>query len=341
MGTRALEALGVGIFVGAALGGPLFGRNADSRGRRSALLLSMSLSLLGLAMTNGYHVVVARVAWKVSWAFGLAPQIGWRVTYLTISGLVLYVGVLRFGLPESPRWLASVGRVEEALLVVEKLERAHGHRTSYSKIPLLGDPTAMSTLPTAKVLPVVNLSVHTFVLWILWSAMALSAYALASASSLVLGEFDRKQALAAFATSAAVVAVLTSHAPWNGPIVVVGLSAFIAANWSCVLVYAPENFSTEYRGRGVGYVFGFSRLGATIGFLLCPQTSVPAIAWIFAVLLVRVVFGIVLPYGRNKLREDEGDLDSQRTCRLFSSLSVEEGIPLVSSSSSKTATYNV
>ncbi|KAE9105071.1 hypothetical protein PF007_g13823 [Phytophthora fragariae] len=83
------------------------------------------------------------------------------------------------------------------------------------------------------------------------------------------------------------------------------------------------------------------RLGATIGFLLCPQTSVPAIAWIFAVLLVRVVFGIVLPYGRNKLREDEGDLDSQRTCRLFSSLSVEEGIPLVSSSSSKTATYNV
>ncbi|KAE9068870.1 hypothetical protein PF005_g13566 [Phytophthora fragariae] len=39
----------------------------------------------------------------------------------------------------------------------------------------------MSTLPTAKVLPVVNLSVHTFVLWILWSAMALSAYALASA----------------------------------------------------------------------------------------------------------------------------------------------------------------
>ncbi|KAE8971760.1 hypothetical protein PR003_g27743 [Phytophthora rubi] len=160
-------------------------------------------------------------------------------------------------------------------------------------------------------------------------------------ASLVLDEFDRKQALAAFATSAAVVAVLTSHAPWNGPIVVVGLSAFIVANWSCVLVYAPESFSTEYRGRGVGYVFGFSRLGATIGFLLCPQTSVPAIAWIFAVLLVRVVFGIVLPYGRNKLREDEGDLDSQRTCRLFSSLSVEEDIPLVSSSSSKTATYNV
>ncbi|KAE9068871.1 hypothetical protein PF005_g13565 [Phytophthora fragariae] len=77
MGTRALEALGVGIFVGAALGGPLFGRNADSRGRRSALLLSMSLSLLGLAMTNGYHVVVARVVAGVGIGGEFRPLLCW------------------------------------------------------------------------------------------------------------------------------------------------------------------------------------------------------------------------------------------------------------------------
>lgn len=209
----------------------------------------------------------------VALAFGLAPQIGWRVTYLGICGLVLYVGVLRFGLPESPRWLASVGRVDEALAVVEKLEEAHGHRPLYKKLTGVDDPMTTRASP-AKVLSLVNPSVHTLVLWILWSVMVLSAYALGVYmptlislwgfnvfsrwstmaligvaqvagcvfASLVLDEFDRKQALAAFATSAAVVAVLTSQTPWNGPFVVVGtsaVSALIAASWSCVLAYAP------------------------------------------------------------------------------------------------------
>ncbi|KAJ8578292.1 hypothetical protein ON010_g912 [Phytophthora cinnamomi] len=422
MGTRALEALGVSIFVGAALGGPLFGRIADSRGRRSALLLSMSLSLLGLAMsalaTRHYHVIVARVVAGVglggelpaatvlvqelsprpmqgkmvallesftgvgsvvgvALAFGLAPQVGWRITYLAICGLVLYVWVLRFGLPESPRWLAGVGRVDEALLVVGKLEEAHGNWTPIQNLTVQGDSTV-----APKVAPRINLSIDKFVLWTLWSVMALSAYALGVyvpalislwgfnvfsrwstmallgvaqtagcvLAAFVLDEFDRKLVLACFSTIAAVVAVLTSLAPWNGPFVVGGMSVVsgaIAASWSCVLVYAPENFVTEYRGRGVGYAFGFSRLGATIGCLLGPymfnvwKMSIPAIAWAFAVLLVVVMLGLAFLSGRNTLaRKDEDGLEPQKAYRLFDSSPGEEGMPLVSSNSSETATYN-
>lgn len=71
------------------------------------------------------------------------------------------------------------------------------------------------------------------------------------------------------------------------------------------------------------------------------KMPVSAIAWVFAVILVGVVYGVVLPYGRSDLaREDEDNLDSQRSY-LFGSAPDEEDIPLVPGYSSKTATYNV
>ncbi|KAG7377520.1 hypothetical protein PHYPSEUDO_011513 [Phytophthora pseudosyringae] len=418
MGTRALEALGVGLFVGAAIGGPLFGHVADTRGRRSALLMAMTLSLSGLALsavaTEHYHVIVARVVAGVglggelpaatvlvqelaprpmrgrmvalleaftglggvvgvALAFGLAPQIGWRVTYLAICGFVLYVAALRFGIPESPRWLASVGRVDEALAVVEKVEQEHGKRTPCS---------VQDDAPATKSMSSRDLPVQTPALWILWAVMALSAYALGVyvptlislwgfnmfsrwstmvlvgvaqvlgcvLASFVLDEYGRTQVLACCASSAAAVAVLTSHSPWTGSFVVVGtctVSALLAGSWSCILVYAPEHFATGVRGRGVGYAFGFSRVGATVGALLYPHMfnvwvmSVPAIAWVFAVLLVAVVAGVTLPCGQQYWTpEDEDGTDSQKAYRLVGC--DEEGLPLVSGSNCppKTATYS-
>ncbi|ETL97869.1 hypothetical protein L917_04924 [Phytophthora nicotianae] len=417
MGTRALEALGVGIFVGAAIGGPVFGHVADTHGRRSALLMAMSLSLAGLLLsavaTRHYQVIIARVVAGVGLggelpaatvlvqelsplpmrgrmvsllesftgvggvlgvvlAFGLAPQIGWRASYVIICGFVLYVAVLRFGVPESPRWLASVGRADEALMVVGKVEKAHGKRAPYA---VQGDSTAHVSVD----MKTLDWSVRTLVLWALWVVVALSAYALGTyvptlislwgfnvfsrwstmvligvaqvlgclLASFVLDDYGRVQTLACFATSAAVVAVLTSHAPWNGPFVVVGtctVAALLAASWSCILVYAPENFATGVRGRGVGYAFGFSRLGGTIGSLLCPHMfnvwviSVPAIAWIFAILLTVVVVGIALTHGRQYLKHE--DYDGTETTLGFEAN--EEGTPLVSSNhyTRSTTTYN-
>ncbi|KAG3074157.1 hypothetical protein PI125_g22069 [Phytophthora idaei] len=305
--------------------------------------------------------------------FGLAPQIGWRATYVIICGCVLYVAVLRFGIPESPRWLASVDTVDEALIVVEKVEKTHGQRAPFA---VQGDSMAQASVG----IKTLSLSANTLELWALWTVVALSAYALGTyvptlislwgfnvfsrwstmvligvaqvlgciLASLVVDNYDRMQTLACFATSAAAAAVLTSHAPWSGPFVVMRtctVSALLAASWSCILVYAPENFATGVRGRGVGYAFGFSRLGATIGSLLCPHMfdvwtmSVPAIAWVFAVLLIAVVVGIALTHGQQYLVREDHD------GKVYRSLGFEldeEGIPLVSSNnySRNTATYN-
>ncbi|KAK1940049.1 putative niacin/nicotinamide transporter NaiP [Phytophthora citrophthora] len=411
MGTRALEALGVGIFVGSAIGGPVFGHLADTRGRRPALLIAMALSLAGLALsavaTKHYHVIIARTVAGiglggelpaatvlvqelaprcmrgrvvalleaftgvgtvvgVALAFGLAPQIGWRVTYLLLCGSGLYVAVLRLGVPESPRWLASAGRVDEALLVLEKIEQAHGMRTPYT-VQCESSAVGISRIRWL-------FARQTLVLWSLWTVMALSAYALGTYvptlislwgfnifsrwstmvliglaqifgcvfASSVLDSYSHVQVLTCFTSLAALASVLTSNGPWTGPFVIVGtcsVSALLAASWSCVLVCAPETFATGCRGRGVGYAFGCSRLGATVGSLLYPHMfnvwvmSVSAITWVFSLLLVAVVVAVAL-YEKQLLVCD-GETEKTFDCE-------EEGPLLVSSSDSphKTVMYS-
>ncbi|KAE9296267.1 hypothetical protein PF008_g24047 [Phytophthora fragariae] len=377
MGTYALEALGVGVFLGAAVGGPLFGLLVDARGRRSALLFAMALSLLGMALSavakKDYHVIIARIVAGVGLggelpaatvlvqelsprpmrglmvalleaftgvggvvgvvlAFGLAPQIGWRLTYLAICGCVVYTGVLRFSIPESPRWLASVGRVDEAILVVEKIEQAHEVRPSYDNLNVQEAPTpaAVESVPSvARVkASAFDRPVHTLVLWILWTAMAVSSYALGVyvptlismsgfnmyadwstiallhgsqvvgciIASRMLETRSRKQTLAYFATLTSVASVLLSYAPWYEFVVVVvvgtcSVSALLAGTWSCVLAYTPEHYPTAVRARGVSYAFGFSRLGAAGGVLLYPHMFD---VWLMSVSAITWVFAGVL-----------------------------------------------
>ncbi|KAJ8533334.1 hypothetical protein ON010_g13920 [Phytophthora cinnamomi] len=227
MGTNAWEILSVGVYLGAALGGPLFGLLADFRGRRSALVLAMILSLAGLALSavakTDYQLIGARiiagvglggelpaaivlvqelspksmrgsmVAWLeafagvggivgVALAFGLAPTTGWTNAYLAVCACGLYVGVLRWAIPESPRWLASVGRVNAAFKVMEKLEQEHGVRPHYDTLEMqkAPKPADVEFVPSvAKAKPsAFDKSVPTLVIWALWTVMAVSSYAL-------------------------------------------------------------------------------------------------------------------------------------------------------------------
>ena len=58
----------------------------------------------------------------------LAPDHGWRLAYLTGAFLGLIVFVMRMWIPESPRWLMTHGKPEEAQKIVEEIEKsATGH----------------------------------------------------------------------------------------------------------------------------------------------------------------------------------------------------------------------
>jgi MFS family permease len=56
----------------------------------------------------------------------IAPEIGWRAAFLTGAVLGLVIFFMRLWLPESPRWLMTHGRAEEAEKIVRDIEGRFG-----------------------------------------------------------------------------------------------------------------------------------------------------------------------------------------------------------------------
>src|SRR6186997_224798 len=69
----------------------------------------------------------------------LAPDHGWRAAFLIGATLALIVFLMRLWLPESPRWLMTHGRAQEAERVVADIERR-----------VLDRPQAVAVLPRVR-----------------------------------------------------------------------------------------------------------------------------------------------------------------------------------------------
>jgi MFS family permease len=70
----------------------------------------------------------------------LPPDWGWRLAFLIGAMLGLVIFLMRMWLPESPRWLMTHGRVDEANRVLEGIEaefRTRGHRFDDEPLPVM------------------------------------------------------------------------------------------------------------------------------------------------------------------------------------------------------------
>src|SRR6266404_8047967 len=83
----------------------------------------------------------------------LPPDLGWRLAFLIGAVLGLVIFLMRLWLRESPRWLMTHGRVEEATAVLDRIEaefRARGHHIPDEPLPVIRLRARRST-PLAEV----------------------------------------------------------------------------------------------------------------------------------------------------------------------------------------------
>lgn len=242
-----------------------------SRGRWTSLLaLIVNSGLLG-ATAIGYWVI---------------PHLGWRYMF-AIAGIgALIVWVLRHRMPESPRWLETVGRLEEAEATVSAIERevaarvgtlppvaqVVSHEAPHAPFSALFARGMRSrTLVAALTCMAINMSLYGFVAWlptffvkegltIVQSLGFVLLMSFGAPAGAVLGYFaadriGRRNGLVLF--SAVTIALGYVYVQMRAPaaISIVGFTLVTAIYTVCTLglfIYIPELFPTTHRLRGTG-----------------------------------------------------------------------------------------
>lgn len=131
---RFVQGLGIGgeVPVAAAYIGEL----ARAKGRGRFVLL------YELVFPAGTLAAALIASWMV-------PAFGWRAIYLVGALPMVMIVLINRVVPESPRWLISKGRLDEATGVVERMEEAAQHSTGRP----LPEPSDVVELPVAGTSP--------------------------------------------------------------------------------------------------------------------------------------------------------------------------------------------
>ncbi|MEE2033674.1 MFS transporter [Rhodococcus chondri] len=265
---------------------------------------------------RGRVVVALEAFWAVGWL--LAALIGYFVVPLNDDGWrwalavgivpAAYALVVRFGLPESVRFLESKGRHAEAEAIVRDYERSAGtapaNESQAVESPGSVEPVAPAEPAQRVSIWAPHLRARTAALWIVWFGINLSYYGafIWLPSLLVAQGFDlvtsfgytliitlaqlpgygaaawlievwgRRVTLAAFLTGSAIAAALFGLAETPATIIAAGmaLSFFNLGAWGALYAIGPELYPTAVRGSGTGAAAAFGRLASILAPLLVP-----------------------------------------------------------------------
>lgn len=259
--------------------------------------------------------VVALLAWLLvpHKPFGFD---GWRWVVMLGSVGALIVWALRAGIPESPRWLASRGRLDEADAILGALEiKVAAEIRSNLPMPLLKGVEPQRSARLADIFAA-RYRGRTLMLSVFNAAQAIGFYgfnswiptlliarginithgleyafiiALAQPLGPLLGGFfadriERKHQIIAGLSGMAVMMAAFAVAAIPAVLIAIGIAFTLSAN---VMSYAyhgyqAELFPTRIRSRAVGFVYSWSRIAAALSGLIVGSLlhggGVPAVA---------------------------------------------------------------
>lgn len=283
---------------------------------------------------RGRNVVILESFWAWGWiaaalvAYLLIPVYGWRTAFFVGALPALFAAYLRKAVPESPRYLESVGRIEEADALVTEMERQAGitvennkdniDESNYTyekiKVPFL-KLWSSRYIKTTIVLWIIwfgiNFGYYGFVLWtptllvgkgfalvksfqftLIMSIAQLPGY---FSAAYFVEKIGRKKALSIYFAGTALAAWLFGHATNTNQVLMYGclLYFFSLGAWGCVYAYTPEVYPTAARASGAGWASAFGRIGAFIAPFIVPvvyKTYGKDLGYTYVFVMLTVIF---------------------------------------------------
>jgi len=294
-----------------------------TRGRYMAFSMLVILTSVPVVAVLSYLLVPLNV-------LGLD---GWRWVMIIGSAGTVLVWFIRRGLPESPRWLESKGRVVEARVIVDEIERrviaetgqplqapaVSAHEVAAERSGSWIEMWKGRYLRRTVMLSLFNFfqtfGVYGFGAWVpvllytkgitlthslLYTMVIAFTTPLGAVGAMFFAErWQRKWQLVGCAVVVAVCGVMFGMVREPALILLFGSAVTIANNWLIGIfhTYQAELYPTRIRARAVGFVFSWSRVSSIfVGFwvaALLKQSGVPAVF----VLISSAMFVIVVMVG--------------------------------------------
>jgi putative MFS transporter len=237
------------------------------------------ISMMGILVNSGLFVATFT-------GYFVIPNLGWRVMFAIAGVGALVVWVLRKRMPESPRWLESVGRRDEAEAALVEIEREAALQCGALPPVSRVQNTVMGHVPFARLFApgmrkrllaacltvvAVNMSVYGFVAWLpsflvrqgmtivqslgFTTLMSFGSTAGALVGLLLADRLSRQKSM--IGSCLVIIALGTLYPMMRdaASVTVVGFS-LITSIYVLVTIglyaYVPELFPTELRLRGTG-----------------------------------------------------------------------------------------